>query len=58
MTSGLAAKVGKGVLAGLGSVVTKDFPPLAIAGGNPAEVIRYRNKEEYETLKMQNSTEA
>ncbi len=53
MASGLAAKIGKGFLAGLGYVVTKDIPPLAIAGGKPAGVIRYRNKEEYETLKKQ-----
>ena len=27
---------------GSGSVVTKDVPPYAIVGGNPAKIIRYR----------------
>ena len=33
---------------GAGSVVTKDIPPLAVAVGNPARIVRYRNKENYE----------
>ena len=31
-----------GALVAAGSVVTKDVPPYAIVGGNPAKVIRYR----------------
>ncbi len=34
--------IGKGVIIGAGSVVTKDVPDYAIVGGNPAKIIRYR----------------
>ncbi len=38
-------EIGKGVIIGAGSVVTKDIPDYAIVGGNPAVVIRYRNNQ-------------
>jgi maltose O-acetyltransferase len=44
-------KVGEGAVIQAGSVVSKSIPPLAIAGGNPAEVIRYRDSEHYYRLK-------
>lgn len=38
--------IGNGVIIGARSLVTKDVPPYAIVGGNPAKVIRYRFDEE------------
>ena len=35
-------KIGKGVVVGAGSVVTKDIPDYAVVVGNPAKVIRFR----------------
>lgn len=40
---GVTIQEGSIVLAG--SVVTKDIPPYTIVGGNPAKIIRTRNKE-------------
>lgn len=34
--------IGKGAVIAAGAVVVKDIPPYAIAGGNPAKVIKYR----------------
>lgn len=36
--------IGKGVIIGAGSVVTKDIPDYAIVGGNPARVLKYRKQ--------------
>lgn len=38
-------KIGDGAIVATASVVTKDVPPYAIVGGNPAAVIRYRFDE-------------
>ncbi len=35
-------QIGRGAIVGAGSVVTKDVPPFAIVGGNPAKVIAVR----------------
>ena len=35
-------KVGNGAIIATASVVTRDVPPYAIVGGNPATVLRYR----------------
>lgn len=38
--------IGQGAVIGAGAVVTKDVPPYAIVGGNPAKVIKYRFEPE------------
>ena len=38
-------KIGQGAIIGAGSVVTHDVPNYAIVGGNPANVIKYRNQK-------------
>ncbi|MFN4914036.1 MAG: CatB-related O-acetyltransferase [Sphingomonadales bacterium] len=38
--------IGKGAIIAAGAVVTKDVPPYAIVGGNPAKLIRYKFPEE------------
>lgn len=45
--------IGEGAIIAAGAVVTKDVPPLAIAGGNPAKVIKYRDKDHYYKLKSE-----
>ena len=45
--------IGEGVIIAAGAVVTKDVPPIAIVGGNPAKVIKYRDKEHYYRLKAE-----
>ena len=46
--------IGEGAIVAAGAVVTKDVPPLAIVGGNPAKVIKFRNKEHFYQLKANN----
>lgn len=37
--------IGQGAIVAAGAVVTKDIPPYAIVGGNPAKIIKYRFDE-------------
>lgn len=38
--------IGQGAVVAAGSVVTKDVPPYAVVGGNPAKIIKYRFSED------------
>ncbi len=39
-------RVGNGAVIAMGSLVTKDVPPYALVGGNPAKVIKFRFTKE------------
>jgi chloramphenicol O-acetyltransferase type B len=45
--------IGEGAIIQAGSVVVKDIPKYAVAGGHPAKVFKYRNIEHYEKLKKE-----
>jgi len=43
--------IGEGAVVAMCSVVTKDVPPCAVVGGNPAKILKYRDKDRYYKLK-------
>jgi acetyltransferase-like isoleucine patch superfamily enzyme len=43
--------IGEGAIIQAGSVVVSDIPDCAIAGGHPAKVFKYRDREHYGRLK-------
>lgn len=45
--------IGEGAIIQAGAVVVSDIPPCAIAGGNPAKVFKYRDKEHFYRLKSE-----
>lgn len=45
--------IGEGAIIQAGAVVVKDIEACGIAGGNPARIFKYRNKEHYYKLKEQ-----
>lgn len=45
--------VGEGAVVGMRAVVTEDVPPLAVVAGNPAKIVKYRDRETYERLKAE-----
>lgn len=47
-------KIGEGAVIQAGSIVCKDIPPLAIAGGHPAMPFKYRDHDHYYSLKSAN----
>lgn len=48
-------RIGNGVVVGAGSVVTKSVPDCAMVGGNPAKIIGWRDKENYEKAAPHNN---
>lgn len=46
-------KIGEGAIIQAGAVVHGEIPPLSIAGGNPAKVFKYRDKEHYYKIKAE-----
>lgn len=45
--------IGEGAIIQAGSVVVKNIPKYGIAGGHPAKIFKYRDKEHYEQLKKE-----
>ena len=45
--------IGEGAVVAACAVVTKDVPPMAVVGGNPARVLKYRDKERFQRLKLE-----
>lgn len=45
--------IGEGAVVAACTCVTKDVPPMAVVGGCPAKIIRYRDAEKYNRLKLQ-----
>jgi len=45
--------IGEGAIIQAGSVVVSDIPACGIAGGHPAKVFKWRDRDHYETLKVQ-----
>ena len=45
--------IGEGAIIQAGSVVIRNIPPLALAGGNPAEVFAYRDKNHWDQMKKE-----
>jgi acetyltransferase-like isoleucine patch superfamily enzyme len=44
-------RIGEGSIIGMGSVVLQDVPPLAIVVGNPAQILTYRSKPDFDRVK-------
>ena len=45
--------IGDGAIVAAGSVVCKDVPSMAIVGGNPAKIIKYRDERHFNEKMMQ-----
>ena len=45
--------IGEGAIVGAGAVVSKDVPACAIVAGNPASVVKYRDRAHYDKLKAE-----
>ena len=42
--------IGDGAVVGAGAVVSKDVPSCAVVVGNPARVVRFRDRDQFEAL--------
>lgn len=49
-------QIGKGAVVGAGSIVSKDIPDYAVAVGNPAKVVKYRDSSVFEDLFNKNDS--
>lgn len=45
-TLAMGIRIGHGAVIAAGALVTKDVPPYAVVGGNPARILKYRLPEE------------
>ncbi|AFY44570.1 DapH/DapD/GlmU-related protein [Nostoc sp. PCC 7107] len=45
--------IGDGAIIAAGTVVTSNVEPLAIVGGQPSRIIKYRDKEHYDRLALE-----
>ncbi len=45
--------IGEGAVIGAGAIVSKDVPKYAVAAGNPAKVLKYRNIDQFLQLKSE-----
>lgn len=46
-------RIGEGAVVGMGSVVASDVPALGVVGGNPARVLKFRDRAHFERLKAE-----
>ena len=48
--------IGEGAVIAAGAVVVKNVPSMAVVGGNPAQIIKYREEKTYTKLKLANKS--
>lgn len=44
-------EIGEGAILAAGAVITKSVPAYAVVGGNPAKIIKYRDRDKFIALK-------
>lgn len=48
--------IGDGAVVGAGAVVSKDVPSCAVVVGNPARVVRFRDRDQFEALAKESTS--